>query len=79
MQTVKIKVITNLIKKTLKIIIIKVKVVKDIIIMQVNKYIKKFIYKKVIRVYIVDRAIDHDHLLIGRAIRLISINSPHSF
>ena len=37
---------TNSMKKTLKIMIIKVKVVKDIIIMQVSKYEKKVIYKK---------------------------------
>ena len=46
LQIIKIKVITNSIKKTLKIIIIKVKVVKDIIIIQVNKHRKKVIYKK---------------------------------
>ena len=46
LQTVKIKAITNFIKKTLKIIIIKVKVVKNIMIIQVNKHKKKVIYKK---------------------------------
>ena len=46
LQTAKIKVITNLIKETLKIIIIKVKVIKDIMIIQVNKHRKEVIYKK---------------------------------
>ena len=48
LQTVKIKVITNSIKKTLRIIIIKAKVAKNIIIMQVNKYKKKSSTKKII-------------------------------
>ena len=46
LQTAKIKVIIDLIKKTLKIITIKVKVVKNTIIIQVNKHKKKIIYKK---------------------------------
>ena len=46
LQTAKIKIITDLIKKTLKIVIIKVKVVKDIMIMHVNKYRKEIIYNK---------------------------------
>ena len=46
LQTVKIKVITDLIKKTLRIMTIKAKVVKNIMIMQVNKHRKKVIYKK---------------------------------
>ena len=46
LQTAKIKIINNSIKKTLKIITIKVKVVKNIMIIQVNKHKKKIIYKK---------------------------------
>ena len=46
LQTAKIKVITDSIKKTLRVMIIKVKVVKNTIIMQVNKHRKKVIYKK---------------------------------
>ena len=47
LQTVKIKVITNSMKKTLRVITIKAKVAKNTMIMQVNKYRKKVIYKKV--------------------------------
>ena len=46
LQTAKIEVITDSIKKTLKIIIIKAKVVKNTMIMQVNKHKKKVIYKE---------------------------------
>ena len=46
LQTVKIKVITDSIKKTLRVMTIKAKVAKNTIIMQVNKYRKKVIYKK---------------------------------
>ena len=46
MQIVKIKIIIDLIKKTLKVIIIKAKIVKNTMIMQVNKHRKKVIYKK---------------------------------
>ena len=46
LQTAKIKVITNLIKKILRMMTIKAKVVKNTMIMQVNKHKKKVIYKK---------------------------------
>ena len=46
LQTAKITIITDLIKKTLRIIIIKAKVAKNTIIIQVNKHRKKVIYKK---------------------------------
>ena len=46
LQTAKIEVITNSMKKTLRIMTIKVKVAKNTIIMQVNKYRKKVIYKE---------------------------------
>ena len=46
LQTAKIKVITDSIKKTLRMMIIKAKVAKNTIIMQVNKHKKKVIYKK---------------------------------
>ena len=46
LQTAKIKFIINLIKNILKIMTIKVKVVKDTMIIHVNKYRKKVIYKK---------------------------------
>ena len=46
LQIAKIKVITNSMKKTLKIMIIKAKVAKNTMIMQVNKYKKKVIYKE---------------------------------
>ena len=46
LQTAKIEVITDSIKKTLKMMIIKAKVAKNTIIMQVNKFKKKVIYKK---------------------------------
>ena len=46
LQTAKIKVITNSMKKTLRIMTIKEKVVKNTIIMQANKHKKKVIYKK---------------------------------
>ena len=46
LQTAKIKVITDSIKKTLRVMTIKVKVVKNIMIIQVNKHRKKIIYKK---------------------------------
>ena len=46
LQTVKIKVITDSMKKTLRVITIKTKVAKNTMIMQVNKHKKKVIYKK---------------------------------
>ena len=46
LQTAKIAVITNSMKKTLKMITIKAKVAKNTMIMQVNKYKKKVIYKE---------------------------------
>ena len=46
LQTAKIKVITDSIKKTLRMMIIKAKVAKNTIIMQVNKHRKKVIYKE---------------------------------
>ena len=46
LQTAKIKVITNSMKKTLRIMTIKAKVAKNTMIMQVNKHRKKVIYKK---------------------------------
>ena len=46
MQSVKIEVITNFIKDTLKIIIIKAKIIKNIIVLHINKYRKKVIYNK---------------------------------
>ena len=46
LQTAKMKVITDSMKKTLRIIIIKLKVAKNIMIIQVNKHRKKVIYKK---------------------------------
>ena len=46
LQIAKIEVITNSMKKTLRIMIIKAKVVKNTMIMQVNKHRKKVIYKK---------------------------------
>ena len=46
LQTAKIEVITDSIKKTLRIMIIKAKVVKNTMIMQINKHRKKIIYKK---------------------------------
>ena len=46
LQTAKIKVITNSIKKTLRIMTIKAKVAKNTIIIQVNKHRKKVIYKE---------------------------------
>ena len=46
MQSTKIKVITDFIKNTLKMIIIKAKVVKNTMIIYVNKYKKKITYNK---------------------------------
>ena len=46
LQTAKIKVITDSMKKTLRIMTIKAKVAKNTMIMQVNKHRKKVIYKK---------------------------------
>ena len=46
LQTAKIKVITNSMKKTLRIMTIKAKVAKNTMIMQVNKHRKKVIYKE---------------------------------
>ena len=46
LQTAKIEVITDSMKKTLRVMTIKAKVVKNTMIMQVNKYRKKVIYKK---------------------------------
>ena len=46
LQTAKIKVITDSMKKILRIIIIKAKVAKNTMIMQVNKHRKKVIYKE---------------------------------
>ena len=46
LQTVKIEVITDSIKKTLRVMTIKAKVAKNTMIMQVNKHRKKVIYKK---------------------------------
>ena len=46
LQTAKIKVIIDSMKKTLRVITIKAKVVKNTMIMQVNKHRKKIIYKK---------------------------------
>ena len=46
LQTAKIEVITDSMKKTLRVITIKAKVAKNTMIMQVNKYRKKVIYKK---------------------------------
>ncbi len=46
LQLAKIEVITNFMKNILKIIIIKTKVVKNTIIMYVNKHRKKVIYNK---------------------------------
>ena len=46
LQTAKIEVITDSMKKTLRIMIIKAKVVKNTMIMQINKYRKKVIYKE---------------------------------
>ena len=57
LQTAKIKVITNSIKKTLKIIIIKVKIVTNIMIIQVNKHRKKIIYKKDNKIFLSNKNI----------------------
>ena len=46
LQTAKIKVITDSMKKTLRIMTIKAKVAKNTMIMQVNKRRKKVIYKE---------------------------------
>ena len=46
LQIVKIKVIIDLMKKTLRIMTIKAKFVKNTMIMQVNKHRKKVIYKE---------------------------------
>ena len=46
LQTAKIKVITDSMKKSLRMMTIKAKVVRNTIIMQVNKHKKKIIYKK---------------------------------
>ena len=46
LQTAKIEVITDSMKKTLRIMTIKTKVVKNTMFMQVNKHRKKVIYKK---------------------------------
>ena len=46
LQTAKIEVITDSMKKTLRMMTIKAKVVKNTMIMQVNKHKKKIIYKK---------------------------------
>ena len=46
LQTAKIKVITDSMKKTLRMMIIKAKVVKNTMIMQVNKHRKEVIYKE---------------------------------
>ena len=46
LQTAKIKIITDSIKKILRIMIIKAKVVKNTMIMKVNKHRKKVTYKK---------------------------------
>ena len=46
LQIVKIEVITDSMKKTLRVMTIKAKVVKNTMIMQVNKHRKKIIYKK---------------------------------
>ena len=46
LQTAKIKVITDSMKKTLRIMTIKAKVAKNTMIMQVNKHRKKVIHKK---------------------------------
>ena len=46
LQIAKIEVITDSMKKTLRIMIIKAKVAKNTMIMQVNKHRKKVIYKK---------------------------------
>ena len=46
LQTAKIKVITNSMKKILRVMTIKAKVAKNTMIMQVNKHRKKVIYKK---------------------------------
>ena len=46
LQTAKIKVITDSIKKTLRMMTIKAKVAKNTMIMQVNKHRKKIIYKE---------------------------------
>ena len=46
LQTAKIEVITDSMKKTLRMMTIKAKVVKNTMIMQVNKHRKKIIYKK---------------------------------
>ena len=46
LQTAKIEVITDSMKKTLRVMTIKAKVAKNTMIMQVNKHRKKVIYKK---------------------------------
>ena len=46
LQTAKIKVIIDSMKKTLKVMTIKAKVAKNTMIMQVNKHRKKIIYKE---------------------------------
>ena len=46
LQTAKIEVITDSMKKTLRVMTIKAKVAKNTIIMQVNEHRKKVIYKK---------------------------------
>ena len=46
LQIAKIKVITDSMKKTLRVMTIKAKVVENTMIMQVNKHRKKVIYKK---------------------------------
>ena len=46
LQTAKIKVITDSMKKTLRMMTIKAKVAKNTMIIQVNKHKKKIIYKK---------------------------------
>ena len=55
LQTAKIEVITNSMKKTLKIMTIKAKVAKNTMIMQVNKRRKKVIYKEDDMIFLFNR------------------------
>ena len=57
LQTAKIEVITNSMKKTLRIMTIKAKIVKNTMIMQVNKHRKKVIYKKDDMIFLSNRNI----------------------
>ncbi len=57
LQVEKIKIITNLIQKTLKAIMIKIKTIKKTITEQVNKHKKEVIYKKNNMMFLLSRNI----------------------